>query len=504
MTVVIGSVGENKGRFEDLSSASDVKTYLKNILKYSGNTSKENKLLSHYSRIECVLNIVEGGYLWLGSMSKMNDNLEYEVVRDLPYKLFFMSFSKMSENIAMYRMYSQAPGGIILEMSYKDAENLINDIPKDSSGKCILHVVKDKKVTEETVKADVYWAAICYKELHSNKIKTGSVTNSRIKEPMLEDELAGFIKLDGWEFEKEVRLCAVTDNNVEDDISLAIKLPKAFSSKISAIKCPDFDKKKYNSEIRKLKRYGVTVRESEYEDIVTLDKTTTINKVNPNNNNGFERIIERAEIALIGDSLDSYGKCDSAIGKFYLSITEYLDKNKIAYSKDEGDEKYSNSCLVVKGLKFEYLKSISVMNGNTAKPNVTALRISIATNSFNSSMSLLIDILRLFNMLDTNCVRLYLSSNYSYVKSVEEASSIISNHSDFDVDRMHLNTYLHSESGLKFSVKADDTRKRFAGIFGGIVSIEFNNKAVSLDSITGLINRLLEIGLIFCIKDDHN
>ena len=128
MTVVIGSVGENKGRFEDLSSASDVKAYLKNILKYSGNTSKKNKLLSHYSCIERVLNIVEGGYLWLGSMSKMNDNLEYEVVRDLPYKLFFMSFSKMSENIAMYRMYSQAPNGIILEMSYKDAENLINDI----------------------------------------------------------------------------------------------------------------------------------------------------------------------------------------------------------------------------------------------------------------------------------------------------------------------------------------------------------------------------------------
>lgn len=33
MTVVWGSSGEYKGRFEDLTSASEVKSYLKNILK---------------------------------------------------------------------------------------------------------------------------------------------------------------------------------------------------------------------------------------------------------------------------------------------------------------------------------------------------------------------------------------------------------------------------------------------------------------------------------------
>lgn len=94
MTVAIGSNVENKGRFEDLSSASDIKVYLKNVLKFSGSTSKVNKSLSHYSNINNILNIVEGGYLWLGSMSKMNDKLEYDVVRDLPCQLFFMSFPK--------------------------------------------------------------------------------------------------------------------------------------------------------------------------------------------------------------------------------------------------------------------------------------------------------------------------------------------------------------------------------------------------------------------------
>ena len=499
MTVVIGPGGENKGRFEDLSSASDVKAYLKSILKYSGNTSKKNKLLSHYSNIECVLNIVEGGYLWLGSMSKMNDNLEYEVVRDLPYKLFFISFSKMSENIAMYRMYSQAPNGIILEISYMDAEDLVNDIPKDESGKCILNVVRDKKVTEETVKADVYWAAVCYKELHSNRIKTGSVTNSKIKEPMLEDELAGFIKLDGWEFEKEVRLCAVTDDRVDDNICLAIKLPEAFSTKITAIKCPDFNKEKYNSEIRKLKKYGVTVRESEYESIVTLDKTATISNDNAQSTDSFDHIVERAEIVVLGDSLDSYGKCDSNIGKYYLSIMKHLNNRRIAYSRDEGDEKTGNSCLVVNGIKIEYLKSLPIINDKTLKSNVTALRISIATRSFSRSMSLLIDILRLYKEIDTNRILLHLSSKYSFVKSTEEASAIICDHDDFDVDNKHLDTYLHIGSGLRFSIKEDNSRKRMVKLWGGIVTVDFNNKSVKPDSIVMLMKRLIEIGLIYCI-----
>lgn len=498
MTVATGSNVENKGRFEDLSSASDIKVYLKNVLKFSGSTSKVNKSLSHYSNINNILNIVEGGYLWLGSMSKMNDKLEYDVVRDLPCQLFFMSFSKMSENIAMYRMYSQAPSGAILELSYKDAEDLINNIPKDSCGKCILHVVKERKVTEETVKADVYWAAVCYKELHSNKIKTGSVNNSKIKEPMLEDELAGFIKLDGWEFEKEVRLCAVTDDMVDDNTCLAIKLPEAFSTKMTVIKCPDFDKEEYNSEIRKLKKYGVTVRESEYESIVALDKATKINKDDAQSTSSFDCIIDKAEIALIGDSLDSYGKCDSSIGKLYLSIGEYLDKRGIAYSRGEGDEKIGNSCLVVNGIKIEYLKSLSIVNDQTPNPNVTALRISIATRSFSRSMSLLIDILRLYKKNDTNRILLHLSSKYSYVKSTEEASAIISDHEDFDVDNKCINTYLHKDSGLRFAVRKDDSRKRLAGIYGGVVSIEFNNKVVSPNSITGLINRLIEIGYIYC------
>lgn len=54
MTVAIGASGEalfssrdTKGRFEELSSPFEVKNYLKNVLKYSGNTSKENKTLSH-------------------------------------------------------------------------------------------------------------------------------------------------------------------------------------------------------------------------------------------------------------------------------------------------------------------------------------------------------------------------------------------------------------------------------------------------------------------------
>lgn len=506
MTVAIGSGGgacfpnrDTKGRFEDLSSSSEIKNYLKNVLKYSGNTSKDNKTLSHYSNIECILNIVTGGYLWLGSMSKMNDNLEYEVVRDLPYKLFFTSFSKMTENIAMYRIYSQAPDGTVLELTYKEAEEIINCIPKDSSGKSILHIVRDKKVIEQTVTADVYWAAVCYQELHSNKIKTGSVTNSRISNPMLSDELAGFIKLDGWEFEKEVRLCAVTDGVIEETDRLAIKLPKDLAARISIIKCPNFDKDKYTSEIRTLKKHGVRIQESEYEDIISFDKQQRVSGTASLRTERFDSVVEKAEIILTGDTLDSYGEIDSEIGLFYLSIPNYLERNGIKYTKVDGIDDEDHLCLVVKGLKFEYIKSLSIKGGNGSDYASSALRISIAIHDFINSLSLLIEILRLYK-IEMNRIRLQLKMSYGYIVPTEEAVSVISDHDEFDLDSNHLDTYFYNEYGIKFNVKKDDSRKRrTAGIGGGIITIEFNNRCVNSESIVNLIDRLLEIGFIYKI-----
>ncbi len=53
----------------------------------------------------------------------------------------------------------------------------------------------------------MYWTGVCYKDIESNKISTPGQVNNKIDNPL--EALAGVIKLSGWEYEKEVRLCGI-------------------------------------------------------------------------------------------------------------------------------------------------------------------------------------------------------------------------------------------------------------------------------------------------------
>ena len=125
--------------------------------------------------------------------------------------------------------------------------------------------------TDMHIKVNLYLTAVCYKELHSNILKAGTVSNNLISDPLNNPELAGFVKLDGWEFENEVRLCAVTKDDLGTN-KIAIRIPTELIKNVEVVKCPGFDNYKNKNILSKLRRLGISVRESEYESLVNLNK----------------------------------------------------------------------------------------------------------------------------------------------------------------------------------------------------------------------------------------
>ncbi len=210
MTVLIGSDGYVRSRFESCSNPYEITGYLKHMHMYA---PKRYQMLYHYSDIGSILSIIDTGYLWLGPIGNMNDYLENEFYNSFSDKkhLYLSSFSKTGENLAMYKMYSNSESGAVISIPYRSITNMVRSLSQKTSGLCDVYLVKDRKVTNETVEAEVYVTSVCYKDLHTNTLKCGSVENTMIDDPLNNPELIGYIKLDGWEFEKEVRICAVTN-----------------------------------------------------------------------------------------------------------------------------------------------------------------------------------------------------------------------------------------------------------------------------------------------------
>ena len=256
--------------FKDMDNPLEVRKYLLNILSRVGGKNKDENYLYHYTNIDTADKIVNGECIWLGAIQNMNDAFECENINEFIGEnlVFYSCFSRAEENMAMYGMYASKPNGVMLKLSYKDAKEMVDNLPKGKKNYKKLRVVKNSKLTEKTIEAEVFWAGVAYKQLHSDLIKAETVVNNHLKNPLNIKELAGLVKLYGWEYEREVRLIAIADKKLADNECLAIPIPKDIASKIQIIKCPGFATAEHKKELAKFKRVGVKVLESEYENFV--------------------------------------------------------------------------------------------------------------------------------------------------------------------------------------------------------------------------------------------
>ena len=253
--------------FSELADSKDIVIYLKKVLQRTGNKKKDKVYLYHYTNINVALSIIKNKQIWLQSANKMNDFMEEKVINSAfqGNKLHYSCFSKNNESLAMYKMYAPSPDGVMLSMSFDMAEKLIKN-----NDRMVLNIIRDMVPTDETVEAKMFWSSVCYKEIKTNKITVDTVFNENIKNPLNENELAGFIKLSGWDYEKEVRLCALLDHEIEEKLRVAINVSDEVIDNIIVTLCPEFDRIKNNDKLIEIKRICNNVNSSEYESLVDL------------------------------------------------------------------------------------------------------------------------------------------------------------------------------------------------------------------------------------------
>lgn len=264
-------------KFIEYTKPKEIKDYLLNVLGRTGGISKDKTCLYHYSSIDSVASIIKSKSMWLGNTENMNDYLEGEFIQSAgeDRNLLFASFSKVEENIAMYKMYAPNPNGVMIILPYSVAEKIVKEQTDSKGATNDALIVKDNSVTNEKLSARLYWSSVCYKNLHDDMISVGTVINNNIGNPLDEPELAGFIKLHGWKYEEEVRLCAMAERPLSKNERIALKLYDGFEKDIVIVTGPGFDKEKNKKTISALKRKGVRIQSSEYEGLIDIGSDNT-------------------------------------------------------------------------------------------------------------------------------------------------------------------------------------------------------------------------------------
>ena len=172
-------------------------------------------------------------------------------------------------------MYAPNPNGVMILLPYSVAEKIVKEQADSKGVTNDALIVKDNNVTKEKISAKLYWSSVCYKNLHDDMISVGTVINNNISNPLDEPELAGFIKLHGWKYEEEVRLCAMAERPLSKNERIALTLYDGFEKDIIVVTGPGFDKEKNKKTISALKRKGIRIQSSEYEGLIDIGSDNT-------------------------------------------------------------------------------------------------------------------------------------------------------------------------------------------------------------------------------------
>ncbi len=237
--------------------------------------------LSHYTNIENIINILESGYIWLSDYNNMNDLFEKELLNrcDCDGNLFYLSFSKTEESLAMYKMYGNGESSVILRIPSDLIEEMMSssyhgeyaggadDDGAFPSYRRKINIVKNGLTTEECTYALLFCTDIVYLDPYSGTLIYQGLKNDKISCALKSEYLVGSIKYLCWEYEKEVRLSAKILDSTGPIERVAIKLPSDFSKRINVILGPEFDEDKYHDMLFELRRHGVLCQNSVYDNM---------------------------------------------------------------------------------------------------------------------------------------------------------------------------------------------------------------------------------------------
>lgn len=232
----------------------------------------------------------------------------------------------------------------------------------------------------------------------------------------------------------------------------------------------------------------------EYTDYIEVIKNLSTEAFNTVK---FENVVDKAECIIYGEQTIDGKSVKYDIDKFFNDIVGYLEDNHISYSKDDKYHSERTVCVVASGVKIVYRKEVQQTSANRNTYNDCA-RISFSVSPYNflKAFTLLKHFFQLFEEKEGSYLRLHLKDNYNYIITAEDGSSIITNHSEFDVDKTHIGGYVCNDLGLKFYIFDMNAHGRNQKP-DYVVSVVFDKIDVKTENIIALVNKLYDIGFIY-------
>lgn len=208
---------------------------------------KERKFIYHYTTINRFFDIYESKLWFLSNPKCMNDQLEYKNNDAKKARnLFFASFMADSvESIGMWSMYSQPwENGVQLAIPVNVAKKWVKSITNIRVISC-----ENNKPIGKVIRCDsknkVFLSAVAYSNCDNHegereKITWSTATNYSILNASHRSDLTGYIKDSAWDYEKEIRIKAIIDND-NDYSRLAIDIPEEVFDSIELVASPLFN-----------------------------------------------------------------------------------------------------------------------------------------------------------------------------------------------------------------------------------------------------------------------
>lgn len=232
--------------------------------------------------------------------------------------------------------------------------------------------------------------------------------------------------------------------------------------------------------------------DEDYLQIDTLTSNADKNVIN------FEEVIKYGEYELYShyhnedDSLEEFD-----IDGYFDKILSYLNENSIPYSIKEQYRNRKDTCVVVYGIKILYSPLSTVMGEKTPSyDEMGKIQFRISAYNFKKSFALLKQLILLSDR--PKCfILLHLFDGYSYVTTVEDSASIISEHSDyFGFVKDHIAGYSCDNLNVNFYIFEDrKDRKRTNEEY--VLSVVSETNSFSAENVMALIDKLYDIKIIY-------
>lgn len=188
------------------------------LIELSQRKEKDQTIIYHYTTYESLLAILENKCFRLSRSDLLNDKVEEKFSGCLESeKRYIMSFTYTGvESVAMWAMYGKASGiklriGIPHSFLVKTINNNFYFDPK-----------KDNKIgigdveTLSPTKKEFRVSNVMYYDKEADKIFLKKYTYRTLMSENDSKQLAGFVKYNVWDFEKEIRLSVLLNSQGEN------------------------------------------------------------------------------------------------------------------------------------------------------------------------------------------------------------------------------------------------------------------------------------------------